>query len=220
VSLFGTLRGLPRRISDSVQREGFARFALRALLSPCYREVGLRAQQYSQADCPTGPRREDVMVAPCDDISEITRSFSDLDHQDVRERITSGERCFVAKVDGEPAGLGWVSVTAAHIDPLRLSLPLRGRELFSHGLYVRASQRNAGAGRAIVDAVDMWAWEDGLRTHLSFVILGRRPFGKNVRYHVATIRTLRLGPFRKFWVSTYGPQAGYWRERLNELRWK
>jgi len=36
---------------------------------------------------------------------------------------------------------------------------------------------------------------------------------------IAVLRVLRLGPFRKFWVRTYGPQAEYWRERLKELRW-
>ena len=30
---------------------------------------------------------------------------------------------------------------------------------------------------------------------------------------------LRLGPLRKFWVRTCGPQAESWRERLKELRW-
>ena len=37
--------------------------------------------------------------------------------------------------------------------------------------------------------------------------------------YVATIRTFRLGPFRKLWVKTYGPQAEYWKERPMELRW-
>ena len=36
---------------------------------------------------------------------------------------------------------------------------------------------------------------------------------------IAVLRVLRLGPFRKFWVQTYGPQAEYWLERLKELRW-
>ena len=48
--------------------------------------------------------------------------------------------------------------------------------------------------------------------------LAVRPFGVVRRPHrVAEIRTLCLGRFRKFWVRTYGPQAGYWRERLKEL---
>jgi len=217
--MLGAIRSWPRRIRDSIEREGFAPFIIRALLSPCYGEVGLRAQQYSEAELGGASRRDDVVVAPSDDTSEITRSFPGLDRQKVAHRLSSGERCFVAKVCGEAAGHGWVSTTVAHIHPLALSLPLQDRELFTYGLNVRVSRRHAGAGGAIVDAVDTWAQESGLRTHLSFVTLGRRPFGKNARDHVATIRTLRLGPFRKFWVKTYGPQEEYWRGRLKELRW-
>ena len=51
-----------------------------------------------------------------------------------------------------------------------------------------------------------------------FVSGQRRPFGPSP-HRVAIIRTLRLGPIRKFWVKTYGTQAEYWRERLKELRW-
>ncbi len=59
----------------------------------------------------------------------------------------------------------------------------------------------------------------GFHTRLGVAAMGRAPYGKNRPHIVATIHTLRVGPFRKFWAKTYGPQADYWRERLKELRW-
>ena len=42
---------------------------------------------------------------------------------------------------------------------------------------------------------------------------------RGLPHRVAVLRVLRLGPLTRFWVKTYGPQAGYWRERLKELKW-
>ncbi len=87
-------------------------------------------------------------------------------------------------------------------------------EVFTNPVY-----RHLRVRRPVREAKEKWYHARGFRLQLGYSIAGRKPFGKNDPYLAANVHTFRLGPFRRCWVETYGPQADYWRERLKELMW-
>ena len=98
-------------------------------------------------------------------------------------------------------------------------LPLQEDEIYMCELFTNPSYRRKGVRYQAPQLHRKQYSSRGFRTIVGFAPPARKPFGAARRYHVAVIRTLRLGPLRRFWVKTYGPQAEYWRERLKELRW-
>jgi len=121
--------------------------------------------------------------------------------------------------DRNPVYVAWVRKGDARFAELGLALPLLPDEVFAYDAFVRREYRGRGVLHEVRPRVDGRLWEEGFRSRVAFTTPGRWPFGRNNRFQVGTVRVLRLGPLRKFWVSTCGPQAEYWRERLKEVRW-
>jgi len=122
-------------------------------------------------------------------------------------------------LDNTSVAFCWATVGEARLGDTRLALSLRGDELLQYDVFVHPAHRGAGVFNAVSRAFEVEWLRRGFHTRVGVAAMGRAPYAKNHPYIVATIRTFRLGPFRKIWVRAYGPDAEYWRERLKELRW-
>ena len=208
----------PRRIRDSISQEGFGSFALRVLLRPVCRAAVFRA--IPDIERPSGPAPVTTRLASEHDAPSIARLRPSYSPEGVLARLRAGDDCFLYLLDGQLAGFRWLSRNQGSLTDLGLVLPLLSDEVWGYESYVHPAYRSAGVNRASRPAFDRLCVEQGIRRKLGMATLGRRPFGLETNpFSVATIRTLRLGPFKKFWLRTYGPEAEYWRERLKELRW-
>jgi len=211
-----SLRAWLRRIRDSVKQEGAARSALRALASPTYRAEVLRARPLRiGVDLP--PFSTGVRLARREDLPALAALNLRRSVRDFEERLAAGDDCLLLLVDGSVAGYMWASMRQARLS--RLALPLRPDEMFSYEMYIHPAHRRRRLPLIIWPALEEWYRPAGVCTIVNAATLGRVPWGTRIQARVAVIRTLRLGPFRKFWVKNYGPEAEYWRERLRELRW-
>ena len=215
----GTLRSAPRRIRDSIEQEGLWPFLLRLVVSPVYRSGLLRTDPIAR-DLPPPPPGTTARLVTEADVDKLVALRPVDNPRALQERLRRGHRCFVASVDGSTAACAWGRTNAASLDHVRLLLPLRPNEVFAYWWYTDPRYRRAGAVRAAGFPFRAHYHQQGADTTLSFATLGRKPWGMNDPYRVAIIRVLRLGPLRKYWVRTYGPEAESWRERLSkELRW-
>jgi len=214
-----TLRSLPRRIRDSVQQEGLWRFGLRIVLSPMYRAGALGTLPLDLHFGDSADSSLSMRVADEDDIEALVALGPEYYHEKLRARLGDRQQCLLAFLGETIVAVRWAGTGEAHLGDLALALPLREEEMYAYDAFVHPRYRGNGYAKAIRRALDEQWWQKGFRTHISFATLGRKPFGRYHPYNVATIRVLRLGPFRKLSVKTYGPKADYWRERLKELRW-
>ncbi len=217
MGLTGTLRSLPRRLRDSVEQEGALRLSLRTALSPVYRAAVLRWENiYPNAEVAVEVHQR---PATRDDVEVMLALRPQYSAGAVRSRLRSGDQCFLSFMADELVSWRWVSTGRATIRDLGLVLPLREEEVYVSEVYTFPSYRRSGVQRASRLAFDRRCDQVGVRMKVSAATPGRKPFGRGDPWRVATVRTLRLGPLRKFWVKTYGPKAEYWQERLKELRW-
>jgi hypothetical protein len=216
-----SIRSWPRRIRDAVGLEGPWRLILRVLVSPVYGAVGVHVQplecepyELGPLPAPTGIRK---MTA--DDIEALLAFRPEYRREELWERLRSGHECFMSLVGDDLASCRWICTGEARVGSLGLVLPLRRDEVFLYEVYTHANYRGRRINREAWNAmVDEYLGRGALAL-VGFTTVGRKPYGRNDRRNVATIRSLRLGPFKRFWVRTYGPQAESWSERLRELRW-
>lgn len=160
-----------------------------------------------------------VRLATEEDIEALCALRPQLSAQTISSRLADGQDCYLAVVGGALAFAYWIRTEIADIDHLHLVLTLKKEELYMYEVFTNPAYRHLQVGRPVREARERRYAARGFRLQLGYSVPGFKPFGRNDPLRVATIRTLRLGPLRKFWVKAYGPQAEYWRERLKELRW-
>ena len=160
-----------------------------------------------------------VRIATEDGLGALVALRPEHDQAALRARMRGGHTCVLSLVDGELASARWACTGEAPLTGLGLVLPLEEGELSVYERFVHPAHRLKYVGRPARNALEEYFLKQGFRSIVSYATLGRRPYGKGHPDSVATIRSLCLGPFKRFWVRTYGPQAEYWSERLKELRW-
>jgi len=212
-----SIRSWPRRIRDSVEQEGRLHAAWRLALSPAYRAGTLNVSRlYIRERKPSVPVT--VRIATEDDLDALVALRPEYDHDTLRARMRGGHICVLSLVNGELASVRWACTGEAPLTDLGLVLPLEEGELSVYERFVHPAHRLKQVGTPARNALEEHFLEQGFRSIVGYATLGRRPYGREHPDSVATIRTLRLGPFRRFWVRTYGLDANHWRERLKELR--
>ena len=217
----GKLRSVPRRLKDSIRQEGLWRFIARAAASPVYRAADFQLIPFEHELQEPGGRPPSlaVRIAEETDMELVAGLRPQRSPEALRRRLLSGHNCFISLVDGRLASVRWVRTDVVDLDYLGVVLPLGGDEISTYEVFASPAYRHLQVRKAAVDFYYRYYLERGFHAIAGYAIPGRKPFGRDDPFSVATIRTLRLGPLRKFWVRTYGPQAAYWRERLKELRW-
>jgi len=218
--MLGAIRSWPRRIRDSFEQEGLLPPVLRAVLRPFYRAavLGLVPLELHLRDTPLpGVSLHDVTEK---DVAALIALRPEYTGEKIRGRLRQGQRCCAIVLEETTVGCIWASTGEARVEDIGLALPLRPEEVVTYEVYVDPAHRRGGVYGTARRAFDQRCWDQGYRRRITFSTLGRRPFGVKGRpLQFAAVRTVGLGPFRKLWVRTYGPQAEYWRERLKELRW-
>jgi len=137
----------------------------------------------------------------------------------LRARVRRGDECFLSLAGERVAAFRWACARQARLGNLDLVLPLRSDEVCAYEVFTAPAFRGKGVRDPVRHAFVESYRQRGFRALVNYRTPGRKPWARSHQHRVAIIRTLRLGPFRRFWVRTYGPQAAYWRERLKELRW-
>jgi GNAT superfamily N-acetyltransferase len=215
--MLAAIRSWPRRIRDSLRQEGTRSALMRFLLSPVYRAAAVLVRPIDVHF----DERSPVQTRPMseDDAEAMAKQRLEYDPAALKQRLRRGHRCFLSVVSGDIVSWRWVSTGKAEMGELDLVLPLREDEIYTYDFYTVPGARGKQVGRSARRALDEEYQSRGFHTVVSIAALGRGPYGAGNRWQAATIRTLRLGPFRKVWVKTYGPHAERWRETLKELRW-
>ena len=210
------LSGLPRRLRDSIDQEGLGRFLLRALSHPVYRAMEIQAEPIEAST----PADQTILhLATEDDIPALVAFRPEYDPRELRRRMQAGERCFFSLVEGKVATCRWVATGSLLLRGLGLVLPLEDDEFTLYELFVATAHRRAGITAPEYNALKERLLNEGIHRLVAYVIPGRKPYSRAWGDHVATVRVLRLGPWRKWWAVARGQRAGYWRERFKGLRW-
>jgi hypothetical protein len=212
----------PRRFEDSANKEGLWRFVLRAALSPVYRQAAVRFQPLDheeKGEALLDSRPVTLHTATEGDAEALHALRPDYSRDTVRSRLRAGQECLLVLAGADIGSLRWVSRDFVPMQYLGLALPLYKNELCIYELFTNPAYRGKGVRVVGWEALRRRFLAEQRDTVVDYVIPGRRPYGVDPRLQVAMVHTLRVGPFRKFWVRTWGPQAGYWQERLKELRW-
>ena len=195
---------------------------LRAALLPLSRELVLRYEPVETGyprEQGTPPPSLTARLARESDVKELVSLRPEYAADEILSRLRRGEECYLSVVDERIVSMRWTCTGEARLRYLGLSLPLGPDEVCDYELFTTPAYRRRAVRRPAYDLLNRRCSERGLHSRVNCVIPGRKPFGRDNPFSVATIRTVGLGPFRKLLVRTYGPQAEYWRERLKELRW-
>jgi len=216
IGVIRAVRSWPRRVKDSVSQEGLGSFALRMVLWRAYRAGVILAKPLAP---PAGQADVQLRVASTDDVLALLAVRSVYTAETLQSWLRDGEECILGLVNGAIAAHRWVKTGIFRMPHLGLLLDLREDEISVHDVYVMPDFRGRGITAAANHTFDAPYLERGFRMEFSYATAGRGPWGRGHAYGIASIRTLRLGPFRKFWVKALGPEAEYWQERLKELRW-
>jgi GNAT superfamily N-acetyltransferase len=80
----------------------------------------------------------------------------------VEARLTRGCRCFVAWLDGELAGYGWLSTRSEWIGELELEISPGAGEGYIWNCFTLAAQRRRGVLRALLAGIRECAHSEGL----------------------------------------------------------
>jgi len=217
-----SLLSWPRRVRDSARQEGALRFAVRAALSPVYRWAWVRTQPLDHPLHEPGepPTSLELRWATQDDIPALLSLRREYRPETLRSRFADGQACFLSLVDGQIASVRWVNTAAVEMDYLGLALSLTDDELCVYEVFARPALRRLQVRRSAWDMVVRHYLQRGRGNTVDYVIPGRKPFGRDRTYVVGSVHVLRLGPWRLYWSRACGPKAAYWRQRLEELRWK
>ena len=216
--MLGAVRSWPRRVRDSFKQEGPWRTSLRALTAPAYQAVMITSQPL-ELERFEQPASVTVRAASLDDIDALVRLRREYKRSALESRFRRGHRCYVSIVEGKVVACRWGCTREVILGKVPLMLPLQDDEACIYEVYNDPRHRGGGIGHAAYHALKGAMLKENCSKMVGYVTPGRRPWGEDNPHCVAGVQTLRLGPFRKFWVRTYGPQAEYWRERLKELRW-
>ena len=189
---------------------------LRTVLWRAYRAGVVLAKPLAPA---VGPADVQLRFASADDVPALLAVRSVYTAETLQSWLRDGEECILGLVNGAIAAHRWVTTGIFRMPHLGLVLNLGEDEISVHDVYVLPDFRGRGITAAANHTFDSPYLDRGFRMEFSYATAGRGPWGRGHDYSIATIRTLRLGPVRRFWVRAYGPQAECWRERLKELRW-
>ena len=202
-----------------MKQEGPWGFVARVAVSPFYRSMVFTVRPLETGDA--GGQLPPVAggFGTQSDIDMIAKLNPRSTPTALRARLERGERCYLASVDGKAVSCRWVGAGEARLGERDPVLCLHCDEAYVYQIYVRPEYRGKGINSLVRSVFDRDLIRLGFKTQVGFVMPGRAPWGRDNPHLVATIHTLHLGPFHKFWVRAYGPQADYWRERLKELRW-
>jgi GNAT superfamily N-acetyltransferase len=113
--------------------------------------MGLMHTWWRGDPLPPLPPIAGLTIAPTDDLPLLTDLGGVSEHQ-IRDRFATGHHVWIARMDGEPAGYGWVATREAAIERLGLILTLGSGERFfwdfvtlpewrGRGIYPRILQR-------------------------------------------------------------------------------
>jgi GNAT superfamily N-acetyltransferase len=218
VGMVGTIRSWPRRVRDSIRQEGCWRSVVRACLAPFYQAVMITSQPLELEPFET-PALVSVRPAGPADIEALVSLRREYSRSALESRLIAGHDCFLSIVKGQVVACRWGCTQEIVLGKPPLVLPLQEDEACVYEVFNHPRYRWGGIGHAAYHALKEELLKRNRSNLVGYVTPGRKPWGRDNQHRVATIRTLRLGPLRKFWVRTYGPQAEYWRERLKELRW-
>jgi GNAT superfamily N-acetyltransferase len=139
-------------------------------------------------------------VLATSDLEHYARLRPDAPPGDAARRLARGERCFVARRDGDLVAMRWLSTERADIEYLGLSFPLGPGLTYAYDGFTDPEAR--GSGFATLSGAHMGDQlrREGYRAVLSTML----PENELARYHllrlgarpVGTVGCLRLGPLR------------------------
>jgi GNAT superfamily N-acetyltransferase len=138
------------------------------------------------------------------DEAALYASFhQDLTEEEIYKRLSSGERCFIGRMDHRIVHGFWVVASNARIDFLNIILPLNPGELYLYQSFTSPEIRGRGfATTTLASALEV-VRSEGFRRVLCCIqsdrAMGYPPFLRTGFVPSALLSSVWLGPWR--WVS-------------------
>jgi RimJ/RimL family protein N-acetyltransferase len=114
--------------------------------------VGILYAWWRADPLPSLPAVPGATMAPCRDESLIA-TLMDSDAESIRERFDQGHQPWLARIEGEPAGWGWVAGSQAAIGELGITLTLRPGDRYLWDFATPRSWRGRGVYPALLQAI-------------------------------------------------------------------
>jgi ubiquinone/menaquinone biosynthesis C-methylase UbiE len=173
---------------------------------------------------PPGVELGELEVAELDAYLALCR---DADRAAIRDRLTEGQRCFVARRDGRLLHVTWTATGHAWIDYLDRELRLAPGDVYVFGSFSAPEARRSGVSIAVVEAIATRLHAEGRRRMLCIVVPENRAAVAAIpswnQVPVGYMRTIRLGS-RRWHFGAFrepsqqaSPDNVYWSRALEHL---
>jgi len=188
----------------------------------CARPLDVRAAR--APELPPGVEFGELEVAELDAYLTLCH---DADRVAIRVRLGEGQRCFVARRDGELLHVTWTATGHARIDYLDRELRLAAGDVYVFGSFSAPELRRSGVSSAVVEAIATRLHAEGQRRMLCIVVPENRAAVAAIpswnQVPVGTLRTIRLGS-RRWHFGAFpeppqqvSPDNVYWSRALEHL---
>jgi len=213
VKIITRITDLKARAAKSLRQNGIKGAIVRVLLSSLiYRRVLLSDRDLTQPIPEVSAKLPiDIALLKPDEIGELVafceRNFPTLTPTEIRNRLDSGQVCFVARYNGRIVHASWAAFQVFHMPFLRMRYLLKPDEAYLYDMHTDPEFRNQHVARARVAWTLAYLRDVGYKRAISDVFvenkasqasadpLGFRTFGLLARIIIGPIRITSYKPY-------------------------
>jgi ribosomal protein S18 acetylase RimI-like enzyme len=144
-----------------------------------------------------------------DQVADYLAALPDADRAQIERRMSIGDRCHVARLNGELVAVRWVAFRDVEITSLGLVLPIAEGEAYLYGAYTLPQWRRHGFAAALTADISDRLEAEGYHRVLSAWIpenSAARSLRPSRGRPVAVLGVVRIGPWR-YQLKPHPPAA-------------
>ena len=171
-----TLRSICERAWDVLRAEGLTSLWFKMLGETLYRRLILFQLSLSHYEAVLPPGLPVTLgLLSEDDVDEFADYRPDRDAQEVRQRLESGQWCFLARHEGSIVHAGWAVAHRARVEYLSCTIDLSPNEIYVYESHTVSEYRGRGLAPAQRSFAAHFFRDLGYRRMLAAVMPENRP---------------------------------------------
>lgn len=196
-----TLPEILRRALEVLRQEGIKSLWFKILGETVYRRMVLMERTLDEPITEVSPRLPVTISLLRDtDLSEYTRFRPEIDPDEIRRRLASGQMCFAAWHEGRIVHAAWVATGHAWIGYLAREITLAPDEVYAYESFTSPDFRGQNVAGARSSYMQQALQRAGYRRILAAIMPENKPAFRPVEKTgfrpIGMIGYLRLGPWR------------------------
>lgn len=196
-----TLPEILRRALEVLRQEGLKSLWFKILGEIVYRRMVLMERRLDEPIAEISPYLPVTISLLRDtDLSEYIRFRPEIDPNEVRRRLASGQMCFAAWYEGRIIHAAWVATGRAWIGYLAREIALAPDEVYSYESFTAADFRGQNVAGARLSYMQQALQRAGYRRVLAAIMPENkpafRPVAKTGFRTIGVMGYVRLGPWR------------------------